>query len=452
MQHFMNRRILKIAYAILTMTLVAFLLPSCHSSEKARAKVLKIYNWADYMDEQVLIDFPIWYKQQTGEEIKIVYQIFDMNEVMYTKIVLGQEDFDLACPTQAIIERMLKRDLLLPIGPIDDSSLHYTNNISPFIRQQVNHFSTPQYNAGQYIVPYMWGISGILYNTHLVDRQEVRSWNCMWAPKNKGKVLMKDSYWDAYNMAIINARRQEIGQNNDKRYQISNRHTPDDITLAENQLKKLKRNIAGWEADFGKEMMTKGKIFLSYAWSGDAVWSIEEAATVGVDLGFEVPDEGTNIWFDGWVIPKYAKNIKAATYFLNYICQPEIALANMDISGYTSAVATPEILEAMTDTTLEQTVNLSYLFGAGTDSVYINPIRYPDQAIIDRSVLIHDFLDKNDQVLEMWSRAKGDSLNTGMAVLILSFFAILAVVWTYNKTRKIMKTRRRFKRNRVKIN
>ena len=256
----MNRRILKIAYAILTMTLVAFLLPSCHSSEKARAKVLKIYNWADYMDEQVLIDFPIWYKQQTGEEIKIVYQIFDMNEVMYTKIVLGQEDFDLACPTQAIIERMLKRDLLLPIGPIDDSSLHYTNNISPFIRQQVNHFSTPQYNAGQYIVPYMWGISGILYNTHLVDRQEVRSWNCMWAPKNKGKVLMKDSYWDAYNMAIINARRQEIGQNNDKRYQISNRHTPDDITLAENQLKKLKRNIAGWEADFGKEMMTKGKI------------------------------------------------------------------------------------------------------------------------------------------------------------------------------------------------
>ena len=122
---------------------LALLLPACQSSEKARSKVLKIYNWADYIDEQVLVDFPIWYKEQTGEEIKIVYQIFDMNEVMYTKIVLGQEDFDLACPTQAIIERMLKRDLLLPIATIEDTAINHLNNISPFIRQQVNHFSTP---------------------------------------------------------------------------------------------------------------------------------------------------------------------------------------------------------------------------------------------------------------------------------------------------------------------
>ena len=443
-------KLMNFKYTILAACL-ALLLPACQSSEKARSKVLKIYNWADYIDEQVLVDFPIWYKEQTGEEVKIVYQIFDMNEVMYTKIVLGQEDFDLACPTQAIIERMLKRDLLLPIAAIEDTSINHLNNISPFIRQQVSHFSTPQYDAGQYIVPYMWGISGILYNTSLVDHEAVKSWNCMWDEKNKGKVLMKDSYWDAYNMAIIQGRQQEIGNDNTIRYQIANRHTPEDIELVENELKSLKPNLAGWEADFGKEMMTKGKIYLGYAWSGDAVWSIEEAATVDVELGFEVPIEGSNIWFDGWVIPRYAKNIKAATYFLNYICQPEIALRNMDMTGYTSAVATPEILEAMTDSTLEERVNLTYLFGAGADSVCINPIRYPDASVIDRCVLIHDFLDKNDQVLEMWSRAKGDSLNTGMAVLIFSFFLILAVALIYNRINKYLKTRRRIKRNPARV-
>lgn len=439
-------KLMKIKYTILAACL-ALLLPACQSSEKARSKVLKIYNWADYIDEQVLVDFPIWYKEQTGEEVKIVYQIFDMNEVMYTKIVLGQEDFDLACPTQAIIERMLKRDLLLPIATIEDTAINHLNNISPFIRQQVSHFSTAQYDADQYIVPYMWGISGILYNTSLVDHEEVKSWSCMWAKKNKGKVLMKDSYWDAYNMAIIQGRQQEIGNDNAIRYQVANRHTPEDIELVENELKRLKPNLAGWEADFGKEMMTKGKIYLGYAWSGDAVWSIEEAASVDVELGFEVPMEGSNIWFDGWVIPRYAKNIKAATYFLNYICQPEIALRNMDVTGYTSAVATPEILEAMTDSTLEERVNLTYLFGTGADSVSINPIRYPDASVIDRCVLFHDFLDQNDQVLEMWSRAKGDSLNTGMAVLIFSFFLILAVVLIYNRINKYLKTRRRIRRN-----
>ena len=146
------RKQLNIRNIIITLWM-SLLLPACQSTDEARSKVLKIYNWADYIDEQVLVDFPIWYKQQTGEEVEIVYQIFDMNEVMYTKIVLGQEDFDLACPTQAIIERMLKRDLLLPIASIEDTSINYLNNISPFIRQQVTHFSTPQYNAAQYIVP-----------------------------------------------------------------------------------------------------------------------------------------------------------------------------------------------------------------------------------------------------------------------------------------------------------
>jgi spermidine/putrescine transport system substrate-binding protein len=428
--------------------LFLLILAGCQSSDKARSRVLKIYNWSDYIDEQILVDFPVWYKEQTGEDLKIVYQVFDMNEVMYTKIVLGQEDFDLACPTQAVIERMLKRDLLLPISADIDSSNYFLDNISPFIQTQVNHFSTEKYDANRYIVPYMWGISGILYNPKFVDRSEVQSWDCMWNPKNKGKILMKDSYWDAYNMAVINAFHHEA-DNTDSLYIIANRHSDTDIGAVEERLKELKPNLAGWEADFGKEMMTKGKLWLSYAWSGDAVWSIEEAASVGVDLDFEVPLEGSNIWFDGWVIPKYARNIKAATYFLNYICRPEMALLNMDVSGYSSAVATPEILEEMLDSTFTRPVNLSYLFGEGHDSVFINPIRYPDEAEVNRCVLIHDFLDKNDEVLEMWSRAKGDSLNTGMAVLILSFFLLLIAVFVYRKAGKALRARRRIRHHKL---
>lgn len=92
-------------------------------------------------------------------------------------------------------------------------------------------------------------------------------------------------------------------------------------------------------------------------WSGDAIWAIEEANAVGVDLDYEVPDEGSNIWYDGWVIPKYAKNPQAASYFINFMCRPDIALRNMDFCGYVSSIATPEILEEKVDTTLDYYVN-----------------------------------------------------------------------------------------------
>ena len=91
---------------------------------------------------------------------------------------------------------------------------------------------------------------------------------------------------------------------------------------------------------------------MNFTWSGDAVWAIEEAAEVGVELDYVVPLEGSNVWFDGWVIPKYARNVKAASYFINYMCRPDIALRNMDAIGYVSAVATPEILEEKIYTTL----------------------------------------------------------------------------------------------------
>ena len=153
------------------------------------------------------------------------------------------------------------------------------------------------------------------------------------------------------------------------------------------------------------------------------------------------------MWFDGWVIPKYARNTKAASYFLNYLCSPEIALLNMETTGYTSVVATPEILEAQIDTSLTEPVNVSYFFGAGADSAMINPIQYPDRIVINRCAIIHDFLDKNEIVLEMWSRAKGDNLNRPAAIMIFTFFLALAIWIAYRKTsRYAMKRKKKDKK------
>lgn len=436
-------RYLSVIKMLLLLMAVVFISGACKESEQSRKKILKIYNWADYIDEDLLTEFPVWYKEQTGEEVEIVYQVFDMAEVMYTKIALGKEDFDLVCPTQYIIERMLKQDMLLPIDRSFGRTGDYLGNISPFLRDRMDAFSVPGKKAEDYMVPYMWGTSGILYNTRLISTGEVQSWACFWDPKNKGKILMKDHYWDVYNVAAIWGYHEDIAAGKRSRYDVSNDHTDEDIAMVEKQLKLLQPNLAGWEADFGKEMMTKGEVWMNYAWSGDAVWAINEAAAVNVSLDYVVPREGSNIWFDGWVIPKNAGNVKAASYFLNYLCQSDITLRNMDVSGYTSAIASPEILEAQIDSSLTETVNLSYFFGPGNDSLHVNPIQYPDSSVVDRCVLLHDFLGKNDQVLEMWSRARGDNLNRRMIFIIVGFVLLLAVWLIFRRIRKYRSKKRR---------
>lgn len=430
--------------------LCILLLASCTGASEKRSRVLKVYNWADYIDEEVLAEFPAWYKEQTGEDIRIIYQVFDINEIMLTKIERGQEDFDLVCPSEYIIERMLKKDLLLPINRNFGKTPDYIPNISPYIQKELEKISQPGRHTNDYVVPYMWGTAGILYNKKFKTLEEVSSWGCLWDAVNRGKILMKDSYRDAYGTAIIYAHARQLADSTITVEQLMNDNSPEAIALAEQYLKDLKPNIAGWEADFGKEMMTKNKAWLNLTWSGDAVWAIDEAEAVDVDLDYVVPREGSNIWYDGWAIPKYARNVKAASYFINYLCQPDIALRNMDAIGYVSAVATPEIMEAKIDTTLEQFSDLSYFFGPGADSVQINPIQYPDRKVVERCAMIRDFGDRTELVLEMWSRVKGDNLNTGIVLLIFAVFGIL-FVWIVWKRISIYKQKKRHHRRRRRI-
>ena len=440
---------------IIPAILLLLALTGCYNSGEPRERVLKIYNWADYIGEGVLEDFQAYYKEQTGENIRIVYQTFDINEIMLTKIEKGHEDFDVVCPSEYIIERMLKKHLLLPIDTNFAHSPNYMNNVAPFIRKQINKLSQPGEKASRYAVCYMWGTAGILYNRAYVPDSVALSWECLWNKKYAGKILMKDSYRDAYGTAVIYAHTKELEEGTVTVEELMNDYSPRAMEIAEKYLKILKPNIAGWEADFGKEMMAKNKAWINMAWSGDATWAIEEATAVGIDLDYEVPEEGSNIWYDGWVIPKYARNPEAASYFINFMCRPDIALRNMDFCGYVSSIATPEILEEKIDTTLHYYSDLSYFFGLGADSVQIDKIQYPDRKVVERCAMIRDFGDKTKEVLDIWSRIKGDNLGVGITILIFVVVALMSGWMIYKRWQRYSRQkqqRRRSRRKKVRRN
>ena len=437
------RRVFLFIIAILTLTTSI----SC-SRDESRKSILKVYNWADYIDEELLGEFEEWYKEQTGEDVTVIYQLFDINEIMLAKIERGKEDFDVVCPSEYIIERMLENDLLLPIDKNFGTTPNYIENISPYIKDVFSSIDGNGKNANDYAVGYMWGTTGFLYNTKYVSREEVSSWSALWNPKFNKKLLVKDAFRDVYSPLLIYANHNKIVSGEVKMDDLMHDSSDESIAVVEALLKKAKPYIAGWEADFGKEIMTKEKAWLNLSWSGDAVWAIEEASDVGVELDYVVPDEGSIVWFDGWVIPKYAKNTKAASYFINFMCMPENAIRNMDASGYVSVIASDEVKEYMSEAAVEsgyeEPQDLSYFFGEGADSVVINPALYPDRSVIERCAMMHDSGSRTEALLAMWSRVKGDNLNNWMVIVILLSFAVLLVVGVMRKLKQRRRKRRRW--------
>ncbi|MCQ2333485.1 MAG: ABC transporter substrate-binding protein [Paludibacteraceae bacterium] len=429
-------------------TIVAF-----SATAADREHTLKIYNWADYIDMQNVLDkFPEWYREQTGEEVQVSYQTFDINESMLTQIEIGKEDYDVVCPSEYIVERMLRNGLLQKINKDFGDTPDYTQLVAPFVLDKFQQMAPKgsDIQVSDYAVGYMGGTTGWLYNPQWVSAEELQSWDAIFNPKFEGKIFMKDAFRDVYSVIILYAYRDEIASGEVDMDELVANITPERIARVEEILNKAKNNIAGWEVDFGKEEMAKGKTWMNLSWSGDAQWAIQEAAEIGLKLNYIVPKEGSNVWFDGWVIPKYAVNTKAAAYFINFMCRPDNAIFNMEEIGYVSVIASPEILEwAQDEEAYPEAVDASYFFGEGTEAVHVNPVQYPDKSVIERCALMHDCGEQTEQMLDMWNRVKGDNLSSGMlwivgiVVLLLIAFIIIRIInanklhQTKNKKRKI---------------
>ena len=408
-------------FGTLYLVILSLIMVSCGGTD--RMQQIKVLNWADYIDENVKNGFEQWYYEQTGEKIELVYETFDINETALTKIEVGHEDYDVFCPSEYIIERMFKKGLLLPIDKsIIPDSIYYFDNISPFVTDKFQQMApTADITVSDYAVGYMWGTTGFIYNPQYVDMNELQSWDAILNPKFENRILMKDAFRDVYSVLVLYAYRDQIAAGEVDRNELVHHVTAERVNAVKEILLQAKNQICGWEVDFGKEEMTKGKAWLNLSWSGDAQFAIEEASEMGVMLDYIVPKEGSNVWFDGWVIPKYAKNTKAAAYFINYMCRADNALANMEEIGYVSCAggkgAASTILEAQYDEEAwPNTVDATYFFGnepievdgelLDPHALHLNPVYYADKSTIDRCALMHDAGEAQELLLEMWNEIK----------------------------------------------
>ena len=401
-----------------------------------RSQILKVYNWSDYIDESVIPEFEQWYEEQTGEKVRVIYQTFDVNETMLSKIEKGHEDYDVVCPSDYIIEQMLQNDLLLPLNRDFGSTPNYIDsNLAPYIRSCFDKIDGGGKNANDYSVGYMWGTTGILYNAKYVTDEEASTWDIIRDPKYAGRIFIKDSPRDVYSQVILKIKEKELADGSVTMDELMHYTSDEDIAAVEAYMKEVKDLVAGWEADFGKDQMVQEQGWVSLNWSGDAVWGIEEAKEVGVDLRFALPKEGFTVWFDGWVIPKYAQNTKAASYWINFMSRPDIVIRNVEVCGYVSSSGAPEVLEAFTDEDYEP-IDLSYFFGPEADSVCVNPVLYPDRKDIERSTMEHYWGSETPKLIEMWSRIKGDNANAFTYILIAAILVGGAVGAILSRRRK----------------
>lgn len=287
---------------IITVLVAAFVfgLTGCSGGEEKA--ILKVYNWGDYIDQNVLDSF----EKEYG--VKVIYDEFATNEEMYAKIKAGADDYDVLFPSDYAIKRMIDEDMLHKLD---------MNNI-PNYKYIDDRFKNLAYDPNnEYSVPYMWGTVGILYNKTMV-KETVDSWKILWDTKYGKQILMLDSLRDSIGITL-----KMLG------YSLN---TKDDKELneAKEMLIKQKPLVLAYVGDEVKDKMIGGEAALAVVWSGDAVYMMRE----NPDLEYVIPEEGSNIWFDAIVIPNTSKNKKEAELFINYLCQTDIAFQNADYIGY----------------------------------------------------------------------------------------------------------------------
>ena len=282
---------------------------------------ITVYNWGEYIDPDLIEQFT----DETG--IKVIYETFDSNEAMMTKVEQGGSAYDVAVPSEYMVQMMKEKELLLLI---DHSKLPNLKNIDPY-------FLDLAFDPGnRYSIPYFWGTVGIVYNPSLVDEHlDLTSWEDLWDPSLKGKVFLVDGAREVMGMGL-----NSLGES---------LNAKDDALLrqATDKLISLSPNIKAIIGDEITPLMINNEATVALTWSGqaaDMMWENEE-------LDFAVPEEGSNLWFDNFVIPKTAANIDGAHAFINFMLDADVSAQNNDYVGYSTPNAAamelmdPEVIE-----------------------------------------------------------------------------------------------------------
>lgn len=270
------------------------------------AETVNVFNWEDYISHEVIELF----EKETG--ISVNYMNFTTNEDMMVLVEASPSSFDVIFPSDYCIERLITNDMLEKIN---------FDNVPNFVQTMPNLLKPDYDPTNEYSVPYMWGTVGILYNTTMVD-ETVDSFQILWDTKYQNSVFMYDSYRDSMGVAL-----KALG------YSMNTR-VPAELEAAKDKLleQKLSGVVKAYQVDEIKDKMVAGEAALSIIWSGDAQYAID----LNDDLAYIVPKEGSNIWVDGMVIPKGAKNKENAEKFIDFLCRPDIAQLNCEEIWYSS--------------------------------------------------------------------------------------------------------------------
>ncbi len=285
---------------------VLLLLVTMFPAAGVAEEVVNVFNWEDYIDESVLELFTA----ETG--IKVNYMNFTTVEDMIVQVEANPGAFDLCFPSDYIIERMIKKDML---AEIDFANV-------PNASQTIPYLQNPAYDPdNKYSVPYLWGTVGILYNTTMVD-EAITSWQSMWDTKYANNVFMLDSIRDSMGVTL-----KYLG------YSMNTQDIPA-IMAAKQKLIEQKQAgvVKAYQVDETKDKMVAGEAALALMWSGDAQYAID----LNPELAYVVPEEGSNVWVDGMVIPKDAKNKANAEKLIDFLCRPKIAQMNCEYVRYAS--------------------------------------------------------------------------------------------------------------------
>lgn len=513
----------KKAFILTPLVILSLLVSSCNNPQVDQNNVLRILNWEDYiyledvydgyLEKDFVKQFEDYIYETENRKISVVYDTFDTNETMLNSLQTGKSVYDLVCPSDYMIQRMIANDMLEPLNNIATHIPYYDQYASPYLKdifnniEATNKVTNTTHKVSEYAVGYMWGTLGLLYNPTFktyVSRnlseeeihEDLTDWNSLWNPKYQNTISLKDSMRDTYSVGVMRLFDQEIKDlqalyldetkptydlslYNELLTEIFNRSDLETVDLVKEELLVLKDNIYGFETDSGKQDIVTGKIGINLAWSGDAVYAMDQAdEEIDTALYYVIPETGGNVWFDGWVMPKSdSLNKDLAHKFMDFISRPINAAQNMDYIGYSSFIGGEEIndlihtwydvreedwLEEIDDPNNYVAYDLTYFFGDTVNTetiIYIDKedvnrqlyAQYPEGSKIPRLALMKDFGENNAHILKMWEEFKVSSLPIWAIILIvISVLALLGFggffVYQKKMTQKRRSARRKLKK------